>query len=84
MPLRADGAFLGIGRLRKGNGPGVSRLSLRLVSTPFSAVSSVIVTFLRVVLVSSRVCGGSIFYFFSFVFGVRSYRGCGGFASSLF
>ena len=70
------------GRLWHGIWAGVSRLFLRLVWTTPSAVSFVIVTFLRLALVSvvSRLRWFR-FYFFSFAFGVEYCRGCGGVAS---
>ena len=58
-------------------------LSLRLVSTTYSAVSFVIVTFFALVSAFSRLQRFQTFTFFSLAFGLGSYRGCGDFASSV-
>ena len=78
---RVGGEAAGIGRFWKGIWAGASRLSLRLVSFTSSTFSLVIVTFLRLVLVS--VVSRSRWFCFTFQLGVRSscVRRCCGCAS---
>ena len=79
------GAPLGIGRLWRGIRGGISRLSLRLVSTTLSPVSFVIVTFFAFGIVFGIIALSVVsFYFSSLAFGVGPYRGCGGFVALVF